>query len=227
VPRRDLKHEIGHVYPKLWTVGVDLGQAQDPSAVVIIETQLTKLCYYDGYTGALRQRLEGEEHRVRHAERLPLQMPYPEQVAYVGALLRSPELPARDTELVVDLTGVGRPVFELFEVSRPVGIVITGGTEAVRHGAMVWHVPKILLISRLQASLHAGELKFAAGLTEAQAFKQELSEFRMRYTESGRLTFGAREGRHDDLVLALCVALWRAVARSGGLGVQQQALLGL
>ena len=106
-------------------------------------------------------------------------------------------------------------------------MVITGGTEEVRNGARVWHVPKILLVSRLQASLHAGELKFAVGLGEEQAFKQELSEFRMRHTDTGRLTFGAREGRHDDLVLALCVALWRAQERSGGLGVQQQRLLGI
>jgi hypothetical protein len=221
------RREIGHVYPKLYTVGLDLGQAQDPSAVVIIETVLTKLCCYDGYTGELRQKLVSKEHRVRHAERLPLQMPYPEQVAYVGSLLRSPELPAKDTELAIDLTGVGRPVFEMFELSRPVGIVITGGTEAIRSGATVSHVPKILLVSRLQASLHAGELRFAVGLSEEQAFKQELSEFRMRHTDSGRLTFGAREGRHDDLVLALCVALWRAQERSGGPGVQQQRMLGI
>jgi hypothetical protein len=221
------RREIGHVYPKLWTMGVDLGQAQDPSAVVVVETQLTKLCFYDGYTGELRQRLVSREHRVRHAERLPLQMPYLEQAAYVGALLRSPELPAKDTELVLDMTGVGRPVYEIFEASRPVGIVITGGTEAVRNGAWVYHVPKLLLVSRLQASLHAGELKFAAGLSEEAVFKQELSEFRMRHTDTGRLTFGAREGRHDDLVLALCVALWRAQERSRGPGIEQQRLLGL
>ena len=76
------------------------------------------MCFYDGYTGELRQKLVSKEHRVRHAERLPLQMPYPEQVAYVGSLLRSPELPAKDTELVVDMTGVGRPVFEMFEAAR-------------------------------------------------------------------------------------------------------------
>jgi hypothetical protein len=89
-------------------------------------------------------------------------------------------------------------------------------------------VPKLLLVSRLQASLHAGELKFAMGLAEEQAFKSELSEFRMRHTDSGRLTFGAREGRHDDLVLGLAIALWRAQGRvKGGRQIERGALLGV
>jgi hypothetical protein len=59
-------------------------------------------------------------------------------------------------------------------------------------------------------------LKFAVGLAEEQTFKSELSEFRMRYSDAGRLTFGAREGRHDDLVLALAIALWYAHDRTSG-----------
>jgi hypothetical protein len=57
--------------------------------------------------------------------------------------------------------------------------------------------------------------------------RQEFSEFRMRTTDSGRLTFGAREGRHDDLILALAVAVWRAQARTRGPGITQQRLLGV
>jgi len=95
-------------------------------------------------------------------------------------------------------------------------VVITGGLEEVRDGERIHRVPKITLVSRLQASLHAGELKFALGLSEEQAFKSELSEFRMRHSDSGRLTFGAREGRHDDLVLALAIALWHAQGRAKG-----------
>jgi hypothetical protein len=219
----------GYIYPKTFTLGVDLGQSQDPTALVVLETEATTRCYYVDWTSEVRQRVERVEHRVRHAERLPLQLPYPDQVAYVRGLLNSPELPRKDTELVVDMTGVGRPVFDLFEVEglRPVGIVITAGLEEQREGR-VHRVPKITLVSRLQASLHAAELKFAMGLSEEQAFKSELSEFRMRHTDSGRLTFGAREGRHDDLVLALAIALWHAHDRaSGRWQVRTAPLLGI
>jgi hypothetical protein len=202
---------VGYVYPRTYTLGVDLGQSQDPTAIVAVETEAARRCYYD-WRGELREGwAETVVHRVRHAERLPLQLPYPSQVAYVRRLLSSPALP-RETALVVDMTGVGRPVFDLFEAEglKPIGVVITGAAEENRTADRIFTVPKLLLVSRLQASLHAGELKFAPDLAEAQALRTELSEFRMRQTDTGRLTFGAREGRHDDLVLALCVALWHA-----------------
>lgn len=223
-----LRREIGFIYPKSYTMGVDLGQAQDPTAILIVETETTVRCFYDGWSSEPQRKVERVEHRVRHAERLPLGMSYPDQVAHVRGLLRAPELPAAP-ELVIDMSGVGRPVFDLFEVEglKPIGVVITGGLEEVRDGERVHRVPKILLVSRLQASLHAGELRFAVGLTEESALRQELGEFRMRHTEAGRLTFGAREGRHDDLVLGLAIAVWWAQQRSRGRGFSRSRLLGL
>jgi hypothetical protein len=37
---------------------------------------------------------------------------------------------------------------------------------------------------------------------------RELQEFRVKYTEAGNATFNAREGGHDDLVLALAIAVF-------------------
>jgi hypothetical protein len=127
------------------------------------------------------------------------------------------------------MTGVGRPVFDLFESAglKPIGVVITGGLEEVRDGVRVHRVPKLLLVSWLQAELHNGSLKFAVGLAEEAAIKGELSEFRMRYSEGGRLTFGAREGRHDDLVLALAIGLWRAQGQARRARVTSAPLLGI
>jgi hypothetical protein len=88
-------------------------------------------------------------------------------------------------------------------------------------------VAKILLVSRLQAALHAGELKLSPGLAELRALQQELAEFRMRHTAAGNAVFGAREGRHDDLVLALAVAVWWAQRRVRGPGFSQSRLLGV
>jgi len=223
------RRELGYIYPKSYTVGVDLGQAQDPTAVVVVESVVTKRVWQDEWDREPRTAAESVEHRVRHAERLPLQLPYPQQVAHVRGLLMAPELPRRDTELVIDLTGVGRPVFDMFEQEglKPFGVVITGGLDPSRDGAQVHRVPKILLVSRLQAALHGVQLKFARGLAEESALKQEFSEFRMRATDSGRLTFGAREGRHDDLILALACAVWRAQERTCSPGITQQRLLGV
>src|SRR6185437_8939809 len=66
-------------------------------------------------------------------ERVPLGTPYPGIVAHVGRLLD--KLPA-GTELVIDLTGVGRPVFDMFVYSgiSPLGVLITAGASETRDG---------------------------------------------------------------------------------------------
>jgi hypothetical protein len=58
--------------------------------------------------------------------------------------------------------------------------------------------------------LHEGRLKIHADLPDAAALVGELQSFRVEYTDSGYMRFNARVGAHDDLVLALAIALWRA-----------------
>jgi hypothetical protein len=71
-------------------------------------------------------------------------------------------------------------------------------------------VPKLTLVSRLQALLHEGRLKILRELAEAETLVRELQDFRIEFTAAGHLTFNARSGKHDDLVLALAIAVWRA-----------------
>jgi Terminase RNaseH-like domain len=146
--------------------------------------------------------------QVGHLERMPLGTPYPGIVAHVGRLLG--KLPA-GTELVIDITGVGKPVFEMFTYagSSPVGVLITAGTAETRDSA-ICGVPKLTLVSRLQALLHEGRLKILRELAEAETLVRELQDFRVEFTAAGHLTFNARSGKHDDLVLALAIAVWRA-----------------
>jgi hypothetical protein len=64
------------------------------------------------------------------------------------------------------------------------------------------------LVSRLQAMLHEGRLQIQKNLPEAAELVKELQDFRVQYTANGHLTFNAREGKNDDMVLALAVAAW-------------------
>src|SRR6201989_1092535 len=146
--------------------------------------------------------------QVGHLERVPLDPPYPGICAHVGRLLD--KLPA-GTELVIDLTGVGRPVFDMFVYSgiSPLGVLITAGASETRDGS-ICSVPKLTLVSRLQALLHEGRLKILRELDEAETLIRELQDFRMEFTAAGHMTFNARSGKHDDLVLALAIAVWRA-----------------
>jgi hypothetical protein len=177
--------------PDKYVVGVDLGQSRDPTAICIV-----------------RKRPLWDRFEVGYINRMPLGTSYPGVVAHVGRILG--RLP-RGTELVIDATGVGKPVFEMFVGNgiSPIGVMITAGTSETVDGRM-HGVPKLTLISRVQALLHEGRLKIQKDLPEAGVLVRELQDFRVEYSPSGHLTFNARSGKHDDLVLALAIAVWRA-----------------
>jgi hypothetical protein len=124
----------------------------------------------------------------------------------------------RETELVIDFTGVGRPVYDMFvDVAGidPIGVLITGGNTESSSNGRIFSVPKINLISWVQALLHQERLKIQRELPESGALVRELSDFRVDFTASGHMTFSARSGSHDDLLLALCIACWRAKVADG------------
>jgi hypothetical protein len=121
--------------------------------------------------------------QVGHLERVPLGTSYPGIVAPVGRLIE--KLPA-GTELVIDLTGVGRPVFDMFVYSgiSPLGVLITAGNSETR-GWPVRSVSKLTLVSRLQALLHEGRLKILRKLAEAETLVRELQDFRVEFSPTG------------------------------------------
>ena len=73
------------------------------------------------------------------------------------------------------------------------------------------NVPKQDLISGLQLALDRGHLRIAAGMRDAGRLTRELLDVRMQSREHGRVGYGAEgRGKHDDLVIALALAVWRA-----------------
>ena len=172
------------------SIGADLGQAQDPTALAVAE-------------------VHAPEIHVRHLERLPLGTPYPKVVERIGNLVD--KLPGAD--LVVDATGVGRAVLDqMHEASlAPVAVTITGGRLTSYDGAM-WRVPKKALLRPLVAAMDAGRLKVAKDLPEAEALQVELQAFQRRITERGHDAFEG-VGSHDDLVIAVALSCWWPAAR--------------
>lgn len=177
-----------------FTVGVDIGQSQDPTAICV----LRKVDF-----GGARPTFE-----VGHLSRLPLGTIYPNVVSHVAGLMSRLRAPA---ELVLDVTGCGRPVGDMFAVAglSPIGVTITAG-DAVTSEGLNFHVGKIALVSRLQACLHNHQLRIYDGLADAQALIEELQNFRAQVSDSGYWKFGARANKHDDLVLSVALALWRS-----------------
>lgn len=196
-----------------WYAGVDLGQSTDPTAICILNHRVTPLETWTRNEKTKTTKQDRMTHfDVRHLERLPLGVSYPKQIQRVVDVLARPPLNVLKPRLVIDETGVGRPVGDMFDAAGlwPSRITITAGLEATQHGANTWHVPKGLLISNLEAHSHSGELRIAAAANDAHALKEELKDFKRKISDAGRTTYAARVGAHDDLVLSVAITLWMA-----------------
>jgi hypothetical protein len=193
-----------------WIMGVDLGQSNDPTAIAVMNHRVVPLDKWKEDVNAKAWREEKKEHfDVRFLQRLPLGLPYPEQVQRVANILARPPLNA-GCKLVIDETGVGRAVGDIFDAAglRPNRVTITAGAEATQQAGNRWHVAKGILISGLDARLHTEELQIAKALSDAPALQEELKDFQRSVSAAGRATYEARVGKHDDLILAVAIALW-------------------
>jgi hypothetical protein len=178
-----------------YAIGLDLGQAQDYTALAVVNKY-------------------GDQQHVIDLRRWPLGTAYTAIADDVQALMWHRSL-HRNALLLVDAGGPGRPVLDLLtERATPwEAVAITSGMHArreVHHGA-VWHsVPKRDLITRLQVQLQNRTLRIAAALDNAAVLVNELENYQVKVTPHANETFNAREGQHDDLVLAVALASWGA-----------------
>jgi len=193
-------------------VGLDLGQSHDYTALAALE----RTSYPRDY---LREK-RPPKYGVRHLQRWPLGTAYPAIVADVHTMLTtvdpSGRKPLAAAPLIVDASGVGRAVVDMFRaggtVRRLVPVVITAGASAHYDAvACCYRCAKRELVGVLHATAQTGRLHFAAGMKEEAALRRELATFQEKITAAGNLTYESwREQEHDDMILALAVALWFA-----------------
>ncbi len=193
-------------------VGLDLGQMSDFAAFALLEMSDTE-----------RAR-DKPQFDVTYLHRWAIGTPYPKIVEGVAKMFDAPpfchERPGVPlhlrmnrvpTTLAVDATGVGRPVVDTFAErdlpARLLPVTITGGHKA-HPEAGGYLVPKRILVSTLQVALQNNRLRIAAKLPEAATLQKELQNFQLTFTESANDTYEGRKGAHDDLVLAVALALW-------------------
>jgi hypothetical protein len=194
----------------LYCLGLDLGQAQDYTALTIDQVVWARK---DTASPRAINPPRELQHFVRHLERFPLGTPYPAMVAKVAEMVNDPSL-ARRCMLAVDATGVGRPVVDLLRAAQlPVclyPVTITAGDHVYYDQASgLWRVPKKELVSVLQVLFDSERLKIAKELEHVKTLADELLTFRAKISDAGHDTYGAwREGTHDDMVLATALACW-------------------
>mgnify|MGYP000935357179 CR=1 FL=1 len=192
----------------MYVVGVDLGQAQDPTALCILQREAKRTDKRDG----LNREFWEDHYFVQHLERPELKTAYPEIVRLIERTVRHPKL-AGQCELVVDATGVGRPVVDMMREHdlSPIPVTITGGQALTMGTDAFWHVPKRMLVSSMAIVLQSGRLHIPKRLSLSATLAREMLNFKVKISAAAHDSYGEwRDGEHDDLVLAVALAVWWA-----------------
>jgi len=176
----------------MFILGLDLGQSQDYTAVAIIE------------------KLEQEGGAIYHVRRLERTRgtPYPKIIDRVEEIMSK----LSGAVLVVDQTGCGAPVVDSFRQARlkPIGIMIHGGDKATHEGN-TYRVPKRDLVGVLQVLLQNRRLLIAPGpLSDILATEMLNFKVKIDLITSHDSYSAWREADHDDLILAVALAVWWA-----------------
>jgi hypothetical protein len=188
-------------------IAVDLGQAVDFTAAAVFERAELP----GGWDPVMLAHSKATRISLRHLERLPLGTPYPEVIERLRLVTEQQELAGR-CRLVVDATGVGRPVVDALRRAKLncgiLPVMITSAHMQREEGGYHF-VPKRDLILELQLMVQKKELQIASGMRGMNELLKEMMEMQVKISLAGNEQFGAwREGQHDDLVLAVALGCW-------------------
>lgn len=209
--------------------GIDLGQAQDFAALVVVEQ-------HPRFTPEVMAAQEKEEKKakeegkkakpmlrrkwrydVRHIQSWELGTGYTVIVDDVTGLFDAP--PLLRTRIAADYTGVGRPVVDQLRAAsiqaHLVPILVTGGNRATfDDDTRAWHVPKPEIVSTMVALMHSNLVQVSNGIEPKMLarLKREMADFKTKISRrSATEQFGAwQDGQHDDIIFSLMIAIWLA-----------------
>src|SRR5215218_8019176 len=234
--KTDNRPRLPKYSPPRYSVGVDLGQASDPTAIAVLEKNImppdTALFAPVGASPSNRL-VEGDVvFDLVYLKRPKLGTAYNEIARRVADLICELEPQGAFGELgqvtlAVDGTGVGRAVVDLLGTefkrrgSTSKGtprvdfrrVSVTGSQTTLKRPTRTdgyWSVPKKDLVFPAVAAFQRGQIRIAKGIKDRDALVDELKNYRSKVNiASGNLTFEPwRESAPDDLLFATCLALW-------------------
>lgn len=202
--RAQADHAIESEAEKPYLIGgLDLAQTSDYSALAIIERNIV---WADQAAGRkVRTYLTRYLRRWRGVSYESLVQ---DIVTIMGKLDQAPPL-------IVDGSGVGRPVVEMLRRARPnariLPVTIVAGATETENDAMGYrHVPKLFLVTTLEALIGATDPRrffIAPSLELAPQLARELANFTKKLTAAGNETYeAAKSSDHDDLPIAVALA---------------------
>ena len=192
--------------------GLDVGQVKDWTAIAVLERKRPRTHYPQIKQMADEVAKLPVDLVIRYLERIPLGTLYPEQVDMVKRILGNPLIEGVAT--FMDMTGCGRPVYDMFKqagLPKLSGIMITGTQGEAKRMPYGFNVGKAELVNRVQVEMQTGRLRLGRRVLHVDKLVRELKEFRAKPSPAGHMTFNAREGQNDDLILAVSYAVFGAL----------------
>jgi hypothetical protein len=222
--------------PRRYSVGVDLGQANDFTAIAVLEKTIAppETAMFPPVGESPSNRLvEGRAvYDLVFLKRPKLGTPYDTIAKRVADLICELEPQGAFGELgqvtlSVDGTGVGRGVVDMLDTEfKRRGtttssiprvdfrrVSVTGSHTTLKRPDRsngYWSVPKRDLVFAAVAAFQQGKIRIAKGIKDRDALVNELKNYR-RTTNiaTGNMAFEPwRESDHDDLLFGVCLALW-------------------
>jgi Terminase RNaseH-like domain len=228
--------------PRRYSVGCDLGQASDPTAVAVLKKEIVppRDALFSPVGEHPGNRLvEGSiVYDLVYLKRPKLGTPYDVIARRVADLVCELEPQGAFGELgqvtlSVDGTGVGRGVVDMLDTefkrrgATSKGtprvdfrrVTVTGSQTTLKRPTRAngyWSVPKKDLVFPAVAAFQQGKIRIGK-VKDRDALVNELKNYR-RTTNiaTGNMAFEPwRESNHDDLLFATCLALWGWQQRKG------------
>lgn len=211
--------EITPGVPDGYAIGLDLGQAQDFTAVCVVqvsecERQMWTRTRFER-EATLKRSIRTRRFSVVNVHRYPLGTSYSAIGQSVRGLVEQLKAGDRLPAIYADASGCGRPVVEAMREGglKLTGVIITPG-ERVTKAGQYSNVPKKILASALDIAFDEDRLRITEDSPYSEILRTELQNFRVKKTAAGNDKLEAhRTGQHDDLVLACALAVWGAGAR--------------
>ena len=222
--------------PPRYSVGVDLGQANDFTAIAVLAKKIVspETAMFSPVGQHPGNRLvEGDTvFDLVYLKRPKLGTPYDTIAKRVADLVCELEPQGAFGELgqvtlSVDGTGVGRGVVDMLDsefkrrgtTSKSVPkidfrrVSVTGSQTQLKRPERAqgyWSVPKKDLVFPAVAAFQQGKIRIAKNIKDRDALVNELKNYkRTTNIATGNMSFEPwRESDHDDLLFAVCLALW-------------------
>jgi hypothetical protein len=203
-------------------LSLDLGKMNDYSALALIRRSL--MITPDGLPVRDHRRQTLYKFEVINLKRWPKFTPYPEVISFIKdrVLLLSQIQPS--PRLILDASGVGNAVVDMVLDANmgvtTIPVTITGGTAVSwkrwpRSRAIGCWSAKEAIVSHTQYALQSKRLVIwpippdqETGLDTVAILKDELKGFTVKMTRAAHEVYTAREGAHDDVLLAVALGVF-------------------